>query len=206
MDDLKIKNPSGGLVLDAIKGVPIVPAYIDIRMVSSGIPSPRYENVTDRRRYLSDCKKNGVMPWTSFDFKLDTRAGVMVPRHQQNIVSVSSPEGLGEAVESLISGGKFYRIHLESECRNLFPNVLKAISKFSNGGYVPHQLFMDITQYHMTGYSQGDYGDSVLSLTHLATTGDSVLELKIRDVEISGEQKNDLKVWFSKLKRISNVN
>lgn len=201
MDDLKIENPSGSLVLDAIKGVPIVPKYVSVRMVSNGVPPPKYEDAEDRKRYLADCAVNSIMPWTSLEFEFNRDTGVMVPKDRQEITYVSSLNGLEEAIQSLIKGGKFHKIYLESYGINLFSNFLKKVSEFSGSDYVPHILSMDITQYHMTGYNYGDYGDTVLSLSYDDMTGDSVLNLKMGGSNTSDEQREKLKSWFFDLQK-----
>jgi len=206
MEDSKISNPSNKLVLDAVESVPVVPRYVEVRMVVGGIPPPKYEDDRDRRRYLMDCAENRIMPWTSLDFKIDGRAGgVMVPKYQQNISGVSSPERLAEATAGLLAGGRFYEVRLESSGGELFPNVKESISMFSKCGYVPHGLSMDITQYHLTGYSQGDYGDTVLSLRHNDITGGAVLNLKMGGSNTSTEQRRKLGKWFSDLATIAKL-
>ena len=139
------------------------------------------------------------MPWTSVDFEINRDTGLMMPKRTQDMTYVSSVKGLEEATGALVRGGKFHKIYLESFGMHLFPKILENIAKFSGGGYVPHNLSMDITQYHMTGYNWGNYGDTVLSLSHCDTTGDSVLNLNIGGSNTPDEQRRELTEWFSGL-------
>src|SRR3989304_4595822 len=114
---LEFSVASHELLAEAINTVPLPPRYVEASFFAGGVLSPRShgdKKDEDRTRYLDECKKQGVMPFTNMDFEYDGISQLFVPSRYQDKANTSKYFS-GEQIKSsevdlLFKGGKIHRM------------------------------------------------------------------------------------------------
>jgi hypothetical protein len=161
----------------------------------SEFPDLQGEKAEEIKSYLSQCNDRGIIPFS----KLTLEASSF--KEQGKIVFGGNANGFpvpDYVMGSLVKGGRFHRIEVKTTYASHFKafqeSVLDALLK---GGYQVMEGTLTLTMYHLTGYNEGDYPDT--QVTMYSSGRHNGLELRMGS-EISAKGEKLLEDWFSGLK------
>lgn len=144
-----IKNTSQELVLEAFRTLPMEPEQSNITLLADGVSIP-YRNDSDqvKKAYDETCRERGIIPGSGIVWEI-----------HNDILRPTQPAIGSYKPERVFSGGRINQIRIEGGFNFFRDNLLEeAVSN----GYKVSWADLALTTYHLTGYNQGDYPDTIL--------------------------------------------
>jgi hypothetical protein len=161
----------------------------------SEFPDPQDKKAEQTKIYFSQCVDKGVIPFSRI---------VLEPfysNEQKKILFRSDASGFpvpDYAMGFLVKGGRLHRIEVKTTRHPSFEAFRESVlDTLVKGGYQIMNGTLTLTLYHLTGYNEGDYADT--EVTMYSSGSHSGLELKMGS-EISDEGEKLLEQWFGGLK------
>lgn len=112
--EIVISRYSPELFSEAVKTFPVSPKDFSFRMLSDGIATPPTKEGEDK--YLSECLKRNIIPFSIVNFKYDSRDGSF---------SFFNPEFSTQSREVVVKGGRFNRIDIIADKYSSCPKQFK---------------------------------------------------------------------------------
>ena len=215
-EELKLQNTSYELFTEVMNTVPIDPKYVEVSFLAGGVLPPRHQNdkgpktIKDRGRYLDECNKKGVMPFTNLDFEWDKERGLFVPLSRQDTAITSiyySGHPIQEnEIEHISQGGKIHRLEFKARPREFtesrFAEFKKNLARLSLKGYQMWCAELSLTVGYQGGYDENTtYGDTEVYLSTLRNPIERELRVKIGRRDTSDEETQKVMDWFNGLKQ-----
>ncbi|HLD88888.1 MAG TPA: hypothetical protein VI894_01645 [Candidatus Nanoarchaeia archaeon] len=187
-----------------IQTLPIEPVYAEILMRAYGIGIPELREPDSESRYLSECEKNGVTPFSEIKLTYDAKRRTFILSYPDGknaaVDELSREEKKKENIVPLHDGKKIHRIRIEinslacrgnsapfQEFRNEF------LGKIVNEGYqiACASIWFSSVHYGRSGYSP-------LSTLHISENAIG-LNLAEHDARLSKDNKDKITLWYSSL-------
>lgn len=196
-DDLVINDAAHDHVLTAIKTVPIKPHFSSIVMLAEGIAPPKYGDEQDRARFIGQCRISGV---SASSVELESSSPYVGKEPELGIKNARELFKGEHAIEDLFCGKRAHQLELSIKWG--FPRLPESLDGFLRAGYVLHEGTIYTTSYRLTGYNEGDYGDSSFRFRKQKDSQLYRLELDPGSDNLATSEEQSLKLleWFSGLR------
>ena len=200
LGNIGTKKVSQELFREAVETIPSHIEYAGLEFVYAGIFKSRCKE--DEEKHVSECIQQGVMPFSQLklNYKSDFKCFILETSFNENFLGIdrnSTEEIKNASFNGMLKGGKIHSMEtLVGDGHNLlkFEDFKEEfLKKFLEAGYHLSGGDLWLSSYHLTGYNQGNYRESGMSLDHRRG-----IELQLAEFpNIDGKQK--LIEWFAQL-------
>ncbi|MBX4196212.1 hypothetical protein KW805_01335 [Candidatus Pacearchaeota archaeon] len=186
---------------EVLEGFPIPPMYGNVTFMAHGILVPSSRD--DGEKYVSDCKKNHVIPDTRAKFLYNFNSNNFSSERDDNPLLCDPIEGRDRGLHTLFEGGKIHTLRFDFGYMNEAPEGFEHFRDHLLGALLKNDYQVIggdlwITHHHFTGYNYGDeMADGLIIRPNL-------LKLTLNQ-NLEDEGKLMYKKWFSDLAKKHNA-
>ena len=198
-NELEIKVESQELLQEIIKTLPSEPEYFTIEMKAKSVSLPQYKEEGGEERYLLECSKNNIIPFSTYKFEYSHITGLFESKFDNNLTSIreqQSEKKKKAIMNGLVKGGRIGRFEFEigiSAQQGFKKFRDEILNMLLENDYQIDEGDLWLSWGRHTGYNEGYY-----------RTGG--LRFNIRkgvELELNGETSEEAKSkyieWFNKL-------
>lgn len=194
------EDTSQELFLDVLKTIPTEVQYAEVSFLADGIPEARFID-SNEDEYLKECQSKGVIPFSRVKLEYDRRTKVFIPnnglfRSFLELYEGSSEAKKNAAIKGLLKGGRMHVLSFKTGIYSDEYNIFQRdyLEQIVGEGYQIGEADLWLKTYCLTGYNEGVYRESGLTLGRTRNKGVGLEVPELADWFTSLANKHGVKV------------
>lgn len=195
---------SKDVYVEALRTIPVTPIHAEMTFLAEGFDTPYTRDEERIEKYMRECTIKGIAPYSVTNIQIQD--GKIVKSES----SVEFPSGdqlsaLREtAFLSRLERRREQKVRMEFDIYHQYGSydAIKNsyLDQILNQGYEVDRAELWLSSYHLSGYNDGDYPATQVTINGLANTG---IRMRLDSDESKAEDLAGLRSWFRDLKQFA---